>query len=113
MVLLLCGPLLESLPLASLAAIVAMAFKSLFLNGIAEVKFAFKVSRSDFWSWVVAFLSTLILGITPGISAAVATDIAYLFYKTARPSYASLGRLENTERIYKKRRRFQDAKAVE
>eukprot|EP00746_Dinoflagellata_sp_MGD_P024159 gnl/MRDRNA2_/MRDRNA2_156649_c0_seq1.p1 gnl/MRDRNA2_/MRDRNA2_156649_c0~~gnl/MRDRNA2_/MRDRNA2_156649_c0_seq1.p1 ORF type:complete len:513 (-),score=89.60 gnl/MRDRNA2_/MRDRNA2_156649_c0_seq1:11-1489(-) len=112
LVLLYCGPLLENLPKPSLAAIVVMAFKSLLLNGFAEMKMCFRVSLPDFGMWMIAFISTLALGVTPGIMCAVTADILYLFKKTTRPSHATLGRLGNTEKVYRKRRRFEEANAV-
>lgn len=113
MILLFCGPLIETLPNACLAAVVVMAFRSLLWNGYAEMKLTWRLSPSDFLMWSIAFWSTLITDVTWGILIAVLSDIFFLFYKTTRPSAVSLGRLPGAERIYRNRKHFKEAKPPE
>lgn len=85
--------LVEPLPLAALAAIVVMAFKSLLTTGASECLWSLRVSRSDFMVWQIAFWATLMQDVTTGLAAATLADLAYLVYKTTRPNYAILGRI--------------------
>eukprot|EP00928_Gymnodinium_smaydae_P063328 TRINITY_DN46952_c0_g1_i1.p1 TRINITY_DN46952_c0_g1~~TRINITY_DN46952_c0_g1_i1.p1 ORF type:complete len:634 (+),score=147.81 TRINITY_DN46952_c0_g1_i1:102-1904(+) len=107
------SPLLEALPKAVLAAIVAMAFKNLLLGGINELRMTWRVSFSDCVMWNVAFWSTLLTDVTMGIAIAVAANFFYLVWCTTRPTFAVLGRLEGTERFYSDRRAFARARSVD
>jgi len=112
LVLLFCGPLIASLPHAALAAIVAVSFKSLLLNGFEEMRKCWRVSVSDFMMWSVAFWSTLSTNVTIGIAVAVGADVLFLFWKSTMPSYSVLGRLKGTERLYRSRHHFVEAQAI-
>jgi high affinity sulfate transporter 1 len=112
LVLLYLSPLLVTLPLAVLAAIVVVAFKSLLLNGYSEARLSWKVSRTDFLMWNISFWSTLGTNVTVGIAIAVAADIFYLVWCTTQPTYKVLGRLAGTERMYRNRRHFAEALPV-
>jgi len=113
LVLLFAGPLLRPLPNAALAAIITMAFKNLFLNGIEELKMCWRVSTPDVVMWVIAFNATLWFDVTIGISVSVAADVIFLFFQSTIPTYSVLGRLEGTERIYRSRVQFTKAAVIE
>jgi len=112
LVLLFCGPLIETLPHAALAAIVAVSFKSLLLNGFEEMRKCWRVSVADFAVWSVAFWSALLTNVTVGIAVAVGADVLFLFYTSTMPSYSVLGRLRGTGRLYRSRCHFEEAKAI-
>jgi len=112
LVLLFCSPLLQTLPMAGLAAVVVAAFKSVLLNGFREARMNWKVGKSDFVVWVVAFFATLFAGVTSGIAIAVAVNMFFLLFKTTLPAHAVLGRLEGTERLYRNRRLFEHAQVI-
>lgn len=112
LVLLFCGPLIETLPHAALAAIVAVSFKSLLLSGFEEMRKCWRVSIPDFIMWSVAFWSTLLTNVTIGIAIAVGADVLFLFWKSTMPSYSVLGRLRGTERLYRSRHHFVEAEAI-
>jgi len=107
-----CGPLIETLPNAALAAIVVMAFKSLLLGGFEEFKNTWRVSPPDCLMWSIAFWSTLCTDVTMGIAIAVIADIFYLFFKTTRPTYAVMGRLAKSRSIYCNRKHFEEVDPV-
>lgn len=111
-VLIACGPLIETLPNAALAAIVVMAFKSLLLGGYEEMKTTWAVSKQDFLMWSIAFWLTLGTNVTIGIAIAVASDVIYLFYKTTRPTFGVLGRLAGTQAIYCNRKNFEEVEPI-
>jgi len=112
LVLLFCVDLVKPLPLAALAAIVVMAFKSLLLNGIEDCRFSYRVSLSAFLVWQVAFWGTLAGSVSIGIVAAVLSDLLKLFYKTTLPNHSVLGRLCNFPTQYECLSNFSEAEAV-
>ena len=61
--------LLTLLPMATLAAIIFMALKSMF--DIKPALFLWKVSKVEWSQWMIAFLATAILGVTWGILASI------------------------------------------
>lgn len=73
---------------------------------------SWKISRSDCLMWNIAFWFTLVTSVTVGIAIAVAADIFYLVWCTTQPTYKVLGRLEGTERMYRNRRHFAEARPV-
>jgi len=107
-----CGPAIQTLPMATLAAIVVLAFRSMIQNGITEMLTIRKVSFSDFVLWNIAFWATLITDVTTGIAIAVTSDIFYLFWSTTRPEFANLGRLEGTSRLYRNRKHWKQAMPI-
>lgn len=104
--------LVEPLPLAVLAAIVIMAFKSLLLNGITECREAYRVSFPDFMVWQIAFWATLTQTVSTGLLAAVCGDMLHLFYRATRPSYDVLWRMNLKETSYRPRQHVQDASPI-
>jgi high affinity sulfate transporter 1 len=113
LVLLFAGPLLQPLPDAALAAIITMAFKTLLLNGIDELRMCWRVSATDCVMWVIAFNATLWFDVTIGIVISVAADVMFLFFQSTMPTYSVLGRLEGTERIYRSCMQFTEAVVIE
>jgi len=105
-----CTQLVRTLPLAALAAIVVMAFKSLLLDGFAEGHKTFRISASNFMVWQVAFWATLVENVTRGLMIAVIADILHLFYKTTQPSHSLLGRMN--ESSYRDMRYWEEATPV-
>jgi len=112
LVLLYCVDLVRPLPLAALAAVVVMAFKSLLLNGIEDCRFSYRVSLSAFLVWQIAFWGTLAGSVSIGLGMAVLSDLLKLFYKTTLPSYSMLGRLSNFPTQYGCLGNFSEAEEV-
>lgn len=111
-VLLFAGPLLKTLPMAGLAAIVVMAFKSLLLGGYQELQDAYRVSNSDFLLFNIAFWSTLIMGVTNGIAIAVICNIMFLLWQSTHPAFMVLGRMKGQQDFFRDRTRYTEAMAV-
>ncbi|MFK8003653.1 MAG: SulP family inorganic anion transporter, partial [Polyangiales bacterium] len=92
--LLLLTGLFESLPTATLAAIIISA-----VLGLIDVK-AFRrlrvVKRSDMWLLLVTFAATLGLGIERGILAGVVASLVLFVFRTTQPHAAVLGRVGNS-----------------
>lgn len=107
LVVLLClTPTFRPMPNAVLASIVFMAVKSLF--DMQKPRYLYRVKRADFVTWVVAFGSTLLLGVQMGIGLGVAASMISIVVRSARPNHALLGRLPGTD-IYRDLRRFIEA----
>ena len=101
--------LLTLLPMATLAAIIFMALKSMF-----NVRPAFelwKVSKTEWAQWMVAFLATAILGVTAGILASIIFSVILLLKTSARPPTAVLGVVPGTN-IFLPVKRFEHAKEI-
>lgn len=97
-VLLFLTPLFHYLPKFVLAAIVMNSV--LALMAFAEAKRLWRVKRSDFLLWVVAFLGTLFTGVLWGIVIAVSLSLAIIIYESARPQITILWRIPGTN-IYR------------
>eukprot|EP00929_Paragymnodinium_shiwhaense_P059422 TRINITY_DN29764_c0_g1_i2.p1 TRINITY_DN29764_c0_g1~~TRINITY_DN29764_c0_g1_i2.p1 ORF type:complete len:610 (-),score=65.72 TRINITY_DN29764_c0_g1_i2:280-2109(-) len=108
-----CTWVVAPLPMATLAAIVVLAFKSLLINGFAEFKWSFKVSLPDFFVWNIAFWSTLQFNVAGGIAVAATTDVLLLLYRTLQPGHTVFGRLKSSETTYRNIAHFEDAEVVD
>ena len=86
--------LFESLPTATLAAIIINA-----VLGLIDIK-AFRrlrvVKRSDMWLLLLTFAATLAFGIERGILAGVVASLVLFVFRTTQPHAAVLGRVGTT-----------------
>lgn len=87
-------PLFHYLPQAVLAAIIMVAVAGLF--DIREMRYLWKVKRTDFALLMTTFAATLILGIEEGILVGVVASLVLVIHETSRPHTAILGRLPGT-----------------
>jgi sulfate permease, SulP family len=88
-------PALFHLPKAVLAAVVIVA-----VAGLVDFKEAvetFRTRRSDFAALAVTFLSTLLIGVEPGLAIGVVFSLALFLHRSATPHTTELGRVEGTE----------------
>ena len=83
--------LLQSLPEATLAAVVIAA--SLSLADISGVRRLWHQRRIEFWLSMTAFLGVALLGVLPGIAVAVALSILNVFRRAWLPYQTTLGRV--------------------
>ena len=105
-VLLVLTPAFRPMPRTCLASIVFMAVKSLF--DTKKPALLYRVKKSDFVSWCVAFSATLLLGVQLGIGAGVFTSMVLIVVQSTRPQHAVLGRLPKTC-IYRDLRKYPEA----
>jgi SulP family sulfate permease len=88
-------PAFYHLPYAVLAAIVVVAVLGLVDHRGALA--AWRTRRSDGATVAVTFITTLLLGVEPGLAAGVLVSIGALLWRSARPHTAELGRRPGTE----------------
>ena len=107
--LLLLTDLFYFLPKATLAAVIMTAVFG--LVDVDEVKHLWHVDRADLTLLVLTFLSTLTLGIEPGIGIGVGASLLWFVVRTTRPHTAVLGRLPGTT-AFRNLDRFDDATKI-
>lgn len=88
-------PLIEFLPIATLAAVITVSI--LTLVDIAALRHTWRYSRSDFAALLTTLALTLLEGVEIGILAGVGLSIALFLYRTSRPHSALVGRVPGTE----------------
>ncbi len=88
-------PLFHYLPQAVLAAVIMVAVAGLF--DVREMRYLWKVKRTDFALLVTTFVATLVLGIEEGILIGVVASLVLVIHETSRPHTAILGRLPGTD----------------
>ena len=89
------SPFLSALPKATLSAIVYIALVGLFL-GFRKLKGALELRWQDGAIWIVAFLATILGGVTVGIGVGVGFSLLLLLQRISRPYNAILGRVPGT-----------------
>jgi len=88
-------PLLYFLPIATLAATIIVAVLS--LVNIADIKEAWRYSKSDFAAMMATIFLTLLVGVEAGVFAGVILSIALFLYRSSRPHFAIVGQVRDTE----------------
>ncbi|GMT16548.1 hypothetical protein PFISCL1PPCAC_7845, partial [Pristionchus fissidentatus] len=81
LVILWIGPLLQSLPLCVLSAIVVVALRSLFLK-VTELPYLWRFSKTDFAVWVVTALAVICYDLIPGLFAGVIFALITVILRT-------------------------------
>lgn len=89
------GRYLESLPLASLAALIIVAIWSLF--DWQTLRDCLQFDRADAAGWLVTFLGVLALGVEQGIMLGIALSVGTVLWRQSRPHIAIIGRIPGTE----------------
>ncbi len=98
-------PYFYNLPKAILASVIMVA-----VFGLIDYKEAIhllKSNRTDFWTLIVTFISTLLLGIETGIGVGVVLSLAMVLFKTTNPHTAELARVPNSH-FYRNIKRFEN-----
>ena len=83
--------LVRDLPSAALAAVVVAAGLSLF--DLAELRWLWRVRRSEFWLSTAALTGVIVAGVLEGIVIAVVLSLANFIRRAWRPHDAVLGRV--------------------
>lgn len=97
-------PFLYYIPRTCLAAVIMVA-----VIGLIDIKGAihtFRVKRKDGYVLVITFLTTLLIGVEQGILTGVITSLALFIWRTARPHVAVLGKIPDSDDIYRNVERF-------
>lgn len=105
MTLLFLTPLFFYLPKAIFASIIMVSVFSLIDVGYA--KKLWKYRKDEFLVLLITFLSTLFIGITQGILFGVLMSLLLMVYRTSKPHFAVLGKIEGTE-YYKNINRYKE-----
>ena len=93
-----CITLTESLyylPKTVLAAIIFLALRNMI--DTAPFKKLWRVSKTEWLQWVVAFVFTTFTGVTGGIFASIGLSLLVILKQASRPSSAVLGHLPGTD----------------
>lgn len=109
MTLLFFTPLFTFLPKALLASIVIVAAASLI--DVEEVKYLWRVNRTDLALLVLTFTSTLILGVEEGILTGLILSLLSFVNQASRPHMAVIGKLPN-QLVFRNVDRFPEAEII-
>jgi sulfate permease, SulP family len=85
----------SDIPIAVLAGIVVAAVIG-FLK-IGEARRLWRVERSDFWIMMLAFVSTIALGLEFGVLLTTVASLVIIIYRVTRPRMPELGRLPGSD----------------
>jgi sulfate permease, SulP family len=88
-------PLLAALPIATLAATIVVAVLS--LVDMKTPRAVWRYSKPDFAALAATAVTTLLLGVEPGVIAGVALSLALFLWRASRPHAAIVGRVPGTE----------------
>lgn len=105
-------PLLESLPVATLAATIIVAI--LRLVDLKKVAETWRYSRADFAAMMATILVTLLAGVEAGVIAGVGLSLALFLWRASRPHAAIVGRVPETQhfRNVKRHKVFTDPRVL-
>lgn len=99
-------PLFSYAPKAMLAAIIITSVIK--LVNVKEMIRLFKLDRPDFFALISCFIITITIGIQAGIFSGILISIGFILWKSMRPHYAVLGKLEKHD-VYRNINRYTDA----
>lgn len=104
-------PIFYHLPITVLSAIIIVAVFNLI--NFDEIIFLYKTNKKDFLMMLVTFIITLTIGIKEGIFSGVLMSIFMVVFDTSRPHMAVLGKVPNTDYIYRNTDRFDEVEIDE
>ena len=102
-------PLIFHLPKVTLAAIILVS--AVGLIDMREIRYLFRVKKSEGALLVFTFITTLSVGITYGLSFGIIASILLFIILNTRPHAAILGRLPGTD-IFRNVRDFSEAETI-
>uniref|UniRef100_A0A915C3V9 STAS domain-containing protein n=1 Tax=Parascaris univalens TaxID=6257 RepID=A0A915C3V9_PARUN len=89
------GPLLKTLPMCILAAIIIMALRSMFRK-LADLKRLWPASKIDFLIWLVAFATTVAIDVMEGLAISIVFALLTIIFRSQWPKSQSLASIPNT-----------------
>lgn len=102
-------PLVSNLPNAALAGIILVS--AIGLIDFSEIRYLFRVKKTEGLLLAFTFAATLIFGITPGLLLGIVASILLFITLNTRPNAAVLGRLPNTN-IFRNIDDFHEAETI-
>nr|AAI21313.1 solute carrier family 26, member 6 [Xenopus tropicalis] len=93
------GELFQTLPKAILAAVVVVNLKGIYKQ-FTDVPMLWRSNKIDLLVWVVTFLATILLNLDIGLAVSVAFSLLTVIFRTQKPHYSILGKVDNTD-IYR------------
>ncbi|XP_053261687.1 prestin isoform X2 [Podarcis raffonei] len=90
------GYLFEPLPQAVLAAIVMVNLKGMFKQ-FQDITRFWRTSKIELAIWIVAFLSSVFLGLDYGLLTSITFAMITIVYRTQSPQYRILGQISGTD----------------
>ncbi|XP_045166234.2 prestin-like isoform X2 [Mercenaria mercenaria] len=109
-VLLAIGPYFRTLPNSVLASIIIVALRGMFLQ-VLDLKKLWRVSKIDFFVWIVAFVCTVLLDVDLGLGAAVVFNLLTVVCRSQRPYACLVGQMPGTD-LYRDMNVYQEAREV-
>ena len=95
-VLLFFAPALSNLPKSAVAVIIIVAQKTLVMQ-VRDFRDSWLISRWEGMTWIVTFVSVLLLGIDYGLFGGIAFSIFTIVMRFSNPKLRRLGQLTDTE----------------
>ncbi|XP_064489456.1 prestin-like isoform X3 [Ornithodoros turicata] len=109
-IMLVAGPLFETLPKCILSAVIIVALKGMIFQ-VRDCYHTWQVSRLDALTWIITFLSVVLLDIDVGIAAGIGFSVVTVILRTLVPYVAFLGQVPNTD-IYLDVKRYKKAQEI-
>ncbi|XP_064417510.1 prestin [Latimeria chalumnae] len=110
LVILAIGYLFEPLPQTVLAGIVMANLKGMFKQ-FKDIPHLWRTSKNELAIWIVAFVSSVLLGLEYGLLVSVGFAIFTVIYRTQSPKYRILGQIPNTD-IYCDTEEYEEVKEI-
>uniref|UniRef100_A0AC35TSQ0 STAS domain-containing protein n=1 Tax=Rhabditophanes sp. KR3021 TaxID=114890 RepID=A0AC35TSQ0_9BILA len=89
------GTFLTELPMCVLSSIIIVALKGL-LRKFWELKKLYPLSKVDFSIWIVAFFSTLLIDVMPGLTISIVFALMTTIFRTQYPRWHFLANLDES-----------------
>ncbi|XP_023932100.1 sulfate transporter-like isoform X2 [Lingula anatina] len=109
-VLLVLGPLFQTLPNAVLASIILVALKGMFLQ-FKDLKNLWHICKFDFAIWLVTWLAVVLLGVAMGLIIGVGFSLLTVVFRTQSPYTCLYGRVPHTD-IYRDKTAYKVCKEI-
>lgn len=90
------GPLLETLPMCTLAVIIIMALRPMFLK-LKELPKLWPSSKIDFCIWLVALTSTVVIDVMEGLAISIIFALFTVIFRSQWPNVEELVTVSNDQ----------------
>ncbi|XP_075551468.1 prestin-like isoform X3 [Dermacentor variabilis] len=104
------GPLFRTLPNCILSAVIIVALKGMLFQ-VKDCVNTWKVSRLDALTWIITFMSVVLLDIDIGIAAGIGFSVVTVILRTLVPYVSFLGNVPDSD-IYLDVKRYKKAHEI-